>query len=127
MATISNSAKGLQQNRLRPAVPRPIIPAIPLPYIQKRQKQQAERARALEEAIAPATVKEISTPTLTPVIPTLAVNGLSDEKASEKTEESVAPTSPGTSITPATSGGEEAHEEITERSEVMADETTLGK
>lgn len=46
--------KAFQQIRPRPAVLRHIVPAIPLPYIQKREQQQAARARARDAAIAPA-------------------------------------------------------------------------
>jgi hypothetical protein len=55
MAPINNSAKALQQNRPRPAVAKAIVPAIPLTYVQKRQKQQIARAKVEPEEVLPAS------------------------------------------------------------------------
>ncbi|KAE8453630.1 hypothetical protein EG329_009141 [Mollisiaceae sp. DMI_Dod_QoI] len=87
MAPPSSPAKGLQQNRPRPTVPRTIIPAIPLPYIQKRKQQEAARAKAKEEAIVPVVVEAptSSTPPVVDLTPPI-VNG-SDGQESEKAEE----------------------------------------
>ena len=66
MAPASNSSKTLQQNQPRPTVPRAIVPAIPLPFIQKRKQQQAAREKASEEAVQAtqaAVVEAPSSPT----------------------------------------------------------------
>jgi hypothetical protein len=93
MAPINNSAKALQQNRPRPAVPKAIVPAIPLTYVQKRQKQQAARAKIEREEAPPASpiVAESPAPT-SPISETVVVNGSStlekDEPAqAQQTEE----------------------------------------
>ncbi|KAH8808529.1 hypothetical protein F5884DRAFT_900758 [Xylogone sp. PMI_703] len=39
MSPAQSSAKALQGNRTRPTVPKPVVPAIPLPFIQKRKQQ----------------------------------------------------------------------------------------
>lgn len=99
MAPASNPAKGLQQNRPRPTVPRTIIPAIPLPYVQKRKQQEAARAKAREEASAAAVVEAPTSPE--PKLPDespLIVNGFEDQD-SEKVEE---PSEPAVASTPAT-------------------------
>ncbi|CZR61233.1 uncharacterized protein PAC_11129 [Phialocephala subalpina] len=89
MAPQSNPAKGLQQNRPRPTVPRTIIPAIPLPYVQKRKQQEAARAKALEEAsIVPAVVDVPTSPTPPAVEPTPPIANGSEEHTPEIAEES---------------------------------------
>jgi hypothetical protein len=91
MAPASNSAKALQQNRPRPAVPRAVVPAIPLPYVQKRQQQEAARARAREEAATP-TVVETPAPSspasTTAHISPAIVNGSSKGPTAGRPEES---------------------------------------
>ena len=91
MAPASNTSKSFQQNRPRPTVPKTVIPAIPLPYIQKRKQQQAAREKATEEAIqAPQTAvveaPTSPTPPATEIAPSV-VNGSSDSHATEKVEE----------------------------------------
>jgi len=127
MAPASNSAKALQQNRSRPAVPRAVVPAIPLPYIQKRQQQDAARAKAKEEVVAPTFVQ---TPTSSPssittnITPAI-VNG-SDSHAAAKTETSIEPASPVIPATPATLALEkESHSEV-EAAQISAGEETTG-
>jgi len=88
MAPTSNSAKAMQHNRPRPTVPKPIVPAIPLPYIQKRQQQLAARENAKEEAAQTQVVEQQSSPA--PSLPETApatVNGPSDTHSTEKSEE----------------------------------------
>lgn len=105
MAPTTNAAKGIQQNRSRP-VSKMVTPAIPLPYVQKRQQMQrakdeaaaaAAKAKAREEEEALQTpdspqVAEISTPPHTAATPSI-VNGSSDRQ-SVKADEISAPTSP---------------------------------
>ena len=91
MAPSSNSTKTLQQNRPRPTVPKAVIPAIPLPYIQKRRQQQAAREKATEEAIevpqtAVVEAQTSPTPPTTEIAPSI-VNGSSDSHATEKIAE----------------------------------------
>ncbi|KAG9238760.1 hypothetical protein BJ875DRAFT_532140 [Amylocarpus encephaloides] len=82
MAPTSISAKALQQNRPRPAIPKAIEPAIPLAYVQKRQKQQVAHARTLEKEAAPATIAalpavEESPSPPSPISETVVANGSS--------------------------------------------------
>lgn len=60
MAPTSNSPKAVQHTRSRPSVTKAIVPAIPLPYIQKRKQQVAARQNAKEDA-QPAPVTEPQT------------------------------------------------------------------
>lgn len=73
------AANALQGNRPRPSTARPIIPAIPLPYIQKR-KQHAATPKKTE--VVPISVPPADAPTTTssPVtdIPPATVNGNAD-------------------------------------------------
>jgi hypothetical protein len=89
MAPTSNSAKAMQHNRPRPTVPKPIVPAIPLPYIQKRQQQLAARENAKEEAAQTHVVEQQSSPapSLPETAPAATVNGPSDTHSTEKSEE----------------------------------------
>jgi hypothetical protein len=50
----TDAASALQGNRPRPSTVRPIVPAIPLPYIQKRKQHAAVPTKA-EEVPAPVT------------------------------------------------------------------------
>ena len=129
MAPTTNSAKALQQNRPRPAVPRAVVPAIPLPYIQKRQQQDAARAKAKEEAAAP-TVVETPTPsspasTTENTAPAIA-NGSSGGHKAEIPVENSRPASPMTPTTPATPALDEQSEqtEIEEPEEFHSQDET---
>src|SRR5271155_601589 len=96
MAPTSNSAKAVQQNRPRPAVPKAIVPAIPLPYIQKRKQQVAAREKAKEEASTPPLVETPSsqTPPATDIIPATA-NDSPGSHIIQKEEEAIGSSSPG--------------------------------
>ncbi|KUJ20723.1 uncharacterized protein LY89DRAFT_779441 [Mollisia scopiformis] len=110
MAPQSSPAKGLQQNRPRPTVPRPIIPAIPLPYVQKRKQQEAARAKAREEAMAAAVVDAPTSPTNEVVDPTPQVTSEPDLKEPETVEtpvEQAVATTPDTAGIPAAPAVEE--------------------
>ena len=131
MAPATNSAKALQQNRPRPAVPRTVVPAIPLPYIQKRQQQEAARAKAREQAATPIVVESPapSSPSsqnaqITPAI----ANGSSEQQIAEKQEETTQPASPITPAPPATPAMEESSQQSElEVSVVSVQDTTTGK
>jgi hypothetical protein len=131
MAPASNSAKALQQNRPRPAVPRTVVPAIPLPYVQKRQQQEAARARAREEAATP-TVVETPAPSspasTTAHISPAIVNGSSKGPTAGRPEESTEVGSPATPAAPATPALEESSQtsEVGE-TEVSVQDTTTGE
>ena len=131
MAPATNSAKALQQNRPRPAVPRTVVPAIPLPYVQKRQQQEAARARAREEAAAPTVVEtpEPSSPASTTAhISPAIVNGSSKSHAAERAEESTEVASPTTPATPATPALEESSQASeVEETEASVQDTTTGE
>lgn len=75
----TDAANALQGNRPRPSTVRPIVPAIPLPYIQKR-KQHAVAPTKTEEV--PTSVASADPPTTTsPLvadIPPTTANGNAD-------------------------------------------------
>ena len=128
MAPATAPAKALQQNRLRPAIPRAVVPVIPLPYVQKRQQQEAARARAKEEFAAPPPVVEAlrsSTPLSANIIPPVA-NGSSDGQVSEKADEVAEPASPSVVAAPSIPVTEE-HRTASEELEVAVEEGTSGK
>ena len=50
----------MQHSRARPSVPKAIVPAIPLPYIQKRMQQVVAREKAKEDAQAAPAVQQLS-------------------------------------------------------------------
>ncbi len=127
MAPATTPAKALQQNRPRPAV-RTVVPVIPLPYIQKRQQQEAARAKAKDEAAAPPAVVETphspteSTAEITPPI----ANGSSDGQSSEKAEEAIEPASPSVVATPSTPVTED-YKTALEEPETAVKKETSGK
>jgi hypothetical protein len=106
MATTTNhvAARALQQNRPRPALPKNVVPAIPLPFIQKRQQQQAAR-RAKEEA-AKLEIMKASSPT-PPAEPSEMVNGTSEELVPEMVAEDDTKESPASPATPSTPAAED--------------------
>jgi hypothetical protein len=80
MAPTSNSPKAMQHTRSRPSVPKAIVPAIPLPYIQKRKQQVAARQNAKErekEDAQPAPATEPQSPPAPPpaVVEPAVANG----------------------------------------------------
>ena len=96
MAPASNSAKALQQNRPRPAVPKMVAPVLPLPYTQKRKQQVAAREKAPEEAALPVVEKSPTpAPPATEVEP-VSTNDTPDNNDTQKVDESaeLSPASP---------------------------------
>ncbi|KAG0649905.1 hypothetical protein D0Z07_3692 [Hyphodiscus hymeniophilus] len=133
MASANKSTKTLQQNRPRPSVPRAIIPAIPLPYIQKRKQAQAAREKALEEAVQ-ATQTPIGeappSPTPPPAeIATSAVEGLINSHDTEKITRGFEPAEVEAATAPVFELGEEAVEDSPngERNVSIEGETTLAQ
>lgn len=65
MAPATAAAKALQSNRPRPTVARPIIPAIPLPYMTKRKQHVVPVAKVKQEvpvsAVTPPVTESAST------------------------------------------------------------------
>ncbi len=107
------------------------MPAIPLPYIQKRQQQEVARAKVNDEAKAP-TVVETPTPssptTTTSNIPLAIVSGSTDGHAAGKSEGNTEPTSPITPAKPATPAlEEESTQSEVEEPEISAEGETIGK
>lgn len=88
MAPTTNSSKSVQHNRPRQAASKVIVPAIPLPYIQKKKQQLAAREKVKEEPAQAQIVEPepASTPPVAEIIPAV-VNGSSDDHASDKTTE----------------------------------------
>lgn len=89
MAPTTNSPKAIQHSRSRPSVPKAIVPAIPLPYIQKRKQQVAALEKTKENAQpAPAVDPQQSSPTTPPAVVEPAVaNGSSVEHSDDKPKE----------------------------------------
>jgi hypothetical protein len=75
----TDAANALQGNRPRPSTVRPIVPAIPLPYIQKR-KHHAVAPTKTEEVPASVTSADPPITTSPPVadIPPPTTNGNAD-------------------------------------------------
>ncbi|CZT02437.1 uncharacterized protein RAG0_09606 [Rhynchosporium agropyri] len=119
----------LQQIQNRPRT-RMVVPAIPLPYVQKRQQQEAARAKAKLEAATPPPVFEVlrsptpPSPVVEEITPPIA-NGSSDGYVSEKTEEAVERASPSVPDAPSLPAVEK--EAVVEESEVPSREEAPGK
>ncbi|TVY58455.1 hypothetical protein LCER1_G001718 [Lachnellula cervina] len=86
--TTSNAAKALQQNRQRPAAgPRQIIPAIPLSFVQKRQKSQSAKPKE-EITVSSPPPPVVDEPSPSPTIqPEMAVVNGSTRDQSESLDE----------------------------------------
>lgn len=135
MASTGNSPKVMQHTRSRPSVPRAIVPAIPLPYIQKRKQQVAAREKATEEAVKAQEVDLQSSPTLSPttIEPEPAVangsngsNGSSVAHSIEEPEETANSPVQTPSVVPAPSGEDEVREPVNEEPAAV-NEKGLGK
>ena len=105
MSPPSNSAKAMQHSRARPSVPKAIVPAIPLPYIQKRKQQEVAREKAKEDAPATPVIEQQYSTTPPPTVAEPAVaNGSSvghdDNKLMQASKETSKETSKGTSSAP---------------------------
>lgn len=93
----TDTANGLLGSRPRPSTVRHIIPAIPLPYIQKR-KQHAAMPKKTEEV--PIFTSPADTPTTTspPIvdIPACAANGDVDAIGDVQVDAELPPATPAT-------------------------------
>lgn len=85
MMAPSEAAKNLQGNRARP---RTIVPAIPLPYIQKRKLATPPRRKENETTsitgVQSTTTTPASPPTKVEAGSSIAVNGVCKEQAESK-------------------------------------------
>ncbi len=91
----TDAANALQGNRPRPSTIRPIVPAIPLPYIQKR-KQYATAPAKIEVVPAPVSSADTPKPTSLPVVdisPHIA-NGQADATGHTEVEAEPPPVTP---------------------------------
>jgi hypothetical protein len=88
----TDAANALQGNRPRPSTVRPIVPAIPLPYIQKR-KQHAVPQTKTEQVPAPVSAVDPPITTSPPVadIPLAAANGNADATGHAEVEAEIPP------------------------------------
>src|ERR1700694_1315700 len=87
----ADAANSLKGNRPRPSAVRTIVPAIPLPYIQKR-KQYATAAARVEEAPAPLASAETPKTTSTPVTDDSEnANGLTDVTGNAEVDADLSP------------------------------------
>ncbi|RDL41869.1 uncharacterized protein BP5553_01848 [Venustampulla echinocandica] len=122
MTPAGNSAKALQQNRPRPTVPRPIVPAVPLTYVQKRPKHQVTSAKpkAQEDGVQAApsatVVDEQPSSPITEATPAIT-NGTLGVQAPEENKE---PTSPQATI--ASDGNKEVTQSAADEREGSAQE-----
>jgi hypothetical protein len=95
-----DAANALQSNRPRPSTRRSIVPAIPLPYIQKR-KQQGVVPKKTEEI--PASSQAIESPSTNspPGLVTIPIitNGSTEVTPSSELDEGNAPVTSATSVT----------------------------
>lgn len=91
----TDAANALQGVRPRPSTIRPIVPAIPLPYIQKR-KQHATAPPKAEEVPAPVTYIETPKTTSSQVadIPPPTANGSVDATEQAEVEAELPPATP---------------------------------
>lgn len=86
----SAPAKALQGYRTRPTVAKPVVPAIPLPYIQKRKNQSTPLKKTEAEPTAIATAKtetqgsSTGSPSTSSYNTAAAANGTADGHTSEK-------------------------------------------
>ena len=89
MAPTSKASKLVQHNRPQQAAPKAIVPAIPLPFIQKKKPQLVAREHAKEETVQKQIVEPEPEPTLriAEVVPTV-VNGSLHEQTVNKVVES---------------------------------------
>lgn len=130
MAPAAASTNGLKKENRPPRATKMIVPAIPLPYVQKRKLQDAARAKAREEAAAPKqeVVEAPRTPTPPPVaeIAPPVANG-SDGGRLEKVEEIVEAVPSPESASPVTPTVEEEQTPAAEEPKVLAEEKVHGK
>lgn len=134
MAPTDNSPKAMQHSRSKPSVPNAIVPAIPLPYIQKRKQQVAAREKAKEDAQPAPVAEPQSSPTTTSTVVEPAVaNGSSGEHETSKPEEARQEISKETSNTPEqvlpviNSNGEQSRETASQEPTAPSHEETPGK
>src|SRR6266487_2866145 len=94
----TDAANALQSNRSRSSMIRPIVPAIPLPYMQKRKQTAPAPKKPEEVPVAESPAETLSTITSTADLPTNEPSNIETG-----TNESTAVT-PVTPINPATQG-----------------------
>ena len=115
MAPTSNSSKLVQHNRPRQATPKAIVPAIPLPFIQRKKQQLAAREKAKEEAAQTQIVEpepEV-TPPVAEIIPAVVYGSFEDyavDKVVEADEVEELVESPEPAVSPTPIVEEEAQE-----------------
>ncbi len=88
----SNAANAIQGNRPRPSTVRPIVPAIPLPYIQKR-KQRTPAPPKSDEVPPPeasADTPKPMSPLIADILPATA-NGNTDATERAEVEAELSP------------------------------------
>src|SRR5450432_3665604 len=77
MASIE-AARALQANRPRPSAVRPIVPAIPLPYIQKRKQNSVPPKKVEEAPFSAPSSDPVPTPSSPATdVPPVVANGAS--------------------------------------------------
>ena len=91
MAPTGTSAKSLQ-NRPRAAVPKPVIPVIPLPYLRKQTNKPVARGKPKENIPSPPPVVETPTPSTS--APTTGPNTANGSPEIQNAEVAVQPESP---------------------------------
>jgi hypothetical protein len=90
MAPSSSSAQAGQHKRAQQGAQKAIVPAIPLPFIQKRKQQEAAREKAKQEPATPATVALSPSPPpaeVTSEVTPAIVNGSSDIQSNHEADQ----------------------------------------
>lgn len=132
--SISPKPTGMQHTRSRPSVAKVIVPAIPLPYIQKR-KQQVPARRNAQEDTPPAPVSDPQpspTPPPAAIAEPVVANGSSVEHGDKESAEASNETDNEVSSTPVqvlpvvSSNGEELHEAVDQGQAAGPHENTSG-
>jgi hypothetical protein len=130
MAPPSNSPKAMQHSRSRPSVPKAIVPAIPLPYIQKRKQQVAAREKAKEDAQPGPVVEPQSSPTTTSTVvePAVANGSSAEHEKSMHGEASKEASNTSEQVLPVvSSNGEESRETASQEPAAPSHQKTPGK
>lgn len=121
MAPPADAAKALQSNRQRPSTR--VVPAIPLPYLQKRKQNIPTPKKVEEETALPVAETPTSlSPAAADLSPVVNTNGVSDD--ADAGSEVIEPITP---ITPATPAVEEEVKVSGEVEEVGVQSPTEGE
>ncbi|RFU33631.1 hypothetical protein B7463_g2697, partial [Scytalidium lignicola] len=127
MSPAQSSAKALQGNRTRPTVSKPVVPAIPLPFIQKRKQRGPSLKKTEEPPVAmsksEAQDSSASPPSSASCATAVVANGSVNNHTTEKSDHAVLKTSPATAARTKT---EEISSEYIDKAENQTEASTEG-